>query len=74
MTRNLDHRVEIMFPVEDPEHLRYLRHDVLENYFNDNVNARSMQLDGSYKHVEHANAETFDVQDWLMRNAHMNGR
>jgi len=46
MTRNLDHRVEIMFPVDDPAHVHYLRYDMLENYFKDNIRARIMQPDG----------------------------
>ena len=72
MTRNLDHRVEIMFPVEDPAHVRYLHHDVLENYLKDNSHARLMQPDGSYTRLKPSNKETFDVQDWLMKFAHKN--
>jgi polyphosphate kinase len=74
MTRNLDHRVEIMFPVDDPAHLHNLRHDVLENYFKDNLHARLMQPDGSYARVERSKEEPFDVQDWLMKSAHKNSR
>jgi polyphosphate kinase len=74
MPRNLDRRVEIMFPVEDPAHVRYLHQDVLESYFKDNSHARSLQPDGSYARLKPLNKETFNVQDWLMRNAHKNGR
>jgi polyphosphate kinase len=74
MTRNLDHRVEIMFPVDDPAHVHYLRYNVLENYFKDNVRARIMQPDGGYARSKPANAEPFDVQDWLMKFAHQNSR
>jgi polyphosphate kinase len=74
MPRNLDRRVEIMFPVDDPAHVRYLHQDVLENYFKDNSHARSMQSDGSYTRLKPLNKETFDVQDWLMRIAHKNSR
>ena len=74
MTRNLDHRVEIMFPVDDPAHLHYLRHDMLENYFKDNLHARRMQPDGSYACVERSSEEPFDVQEWLMKSAHKNSR
>jgi len=74
MPRNLDHRVEIVFPVQDPAHVRYLRQDVLENYFKDNVRARIMQPDGSYARLKPLDKETFDVQDWLMRIAHKNRR
>jgi polyphosphate kinase len=74
MSRNLDHRVEIMFPVENPAHVQYLRHDVLGNYFKADLRARIMQSDGSYARLNPLNAETFDVQDWLMRIAHNNLR
>jgi polyphosphate kinase len=74
MSRNLDHRIEIMFPVENPAHLHYLRHDVLETYFKDNLRARIMQPDGSYTCSKPLNVENFDVQDWLMNIAHQNFR
>jgi polyphosphate kinase len=74
MSRNLDHRVEIMFPVENPAHVQYLHHDVLENYFKADLHARIMQPDGSYTRLKPLNAETFDVQDWLMSIAHHNLR
>ena len=48
MPRNLDRRVEVLFPVRDPELLRYLRQDVLETYLTDNVRARRMRADGGY--------------------------
>ena len=74
MPRNLDHRVEIMFPIEDPAQVHYLRHDVLENYFKDNTHARLMQPDGSYVRMKPSKEEPFNVQDWLMKNAHQNSR
>jgi polyphosphate kinase len=72
MSRNLDNRVEIMFPVEDPVHVHYLRHDVLEAYFKDNLRAHIMQPNGCYAGLKPFNEETFDVQDWLMSIAHKN--
>ncbi|HEX7621865.1 MAG TPA: polyphosphate kinase 1 [Anaerolineales bacterium] len=74
MPRNLDRRVELMFPVEDPTHVRYLHQDVLENYFKDNSHARVMGPDGSYTRLKPLNEKSFDVQDWLMRTAHKNSR
>ena len=74
MPRNLDHRVEIMFPVENPAHVHYLRHEVLENYFKDNLRARIMQPDGNYARLKPLKEKTFDVQDWLMRIAHKKSR
>ena len=48
MQRNLDHRVEVMFPLENTEHIRYLRDKMLETYLKDNTRARVMQQDGTY--------------------------
>ena len=48
MPRNLDRRVEVLFPVEDPRLIRRLRDQVLSIYLADNVKARLMQADGSY--------------------------
>ncbi len=51
MPRNLDRRVEVIFPVRDPDLLRYLRRDVLETYLMDNVRTRRMRADGGYDRV-----------------------
>jgi polyphosphate kinase len=48
MSRNLDRRVEVLFPIEDRKLVRILRDRVLDLYLNDNVKAREMQPDGSY--------------------------
>jgi polyphosphate kinase len=48
MPRNLDRRVETLFPVEDQTLARRLRSEVLETYMRDNVKARLMQPDGTY--------------------------
>jgi|SRR5579871_1983663 len=49
MPRNLNRRVEIVFPVEDPKLVRRIKDDILEVYLSDNVNAYRMQPDGSYR-------------------------
>jgi polyphosphate kinase len=67
MQRNLDHRVEVVFPLERPEHVRYLRDQVLETYLHDNLRARVMLADGKYKRLKPtSNQEHVDVQEWLM--------
>lgn len=48
MVRNLDRRVEVLFPVEDRRLIRHIRDDILEVYLADNVKARIMSGDGSY--------------------------
>lgn len=50
MSRNLDRRVEIMFPVEDAKLKKEVKH-ILDVQFADNVKAQLMQPDGSYVRV-----------------------
>ena len=51
MPRNLDRRVEVLFPVRDPSLIRHLRDEVVETYLRDNVRARRMRGDGSYERL-----------------------
>lgn len=48
MPRNLDRRVEVVFPVEDPGLSNYIKDHLLEIYLNDNVRARIMDADGNF--------------------------
>lgn len=48
MPRNLDRRVEVLFPIKDRRLVRYLRDEVLATYLADNVKARVMQPDATY--------------------------
>ncbi len=52
MPRNLDRRVEVLFPVEDMRLIRHLRDEVLAIYLADNVKARRMLPDGTYARVQ----------------------
>jgi polyphosphate kinase len=59
--------VEVVFPLERPEHVRYLRDQVLEKYLHDNLRARIMLPSGCYKRLKpDAGKEAIDVQEWLM--------
>jgi polyphosphate kinase len=49
MSRNLHHRVELLFPVENKRIMARLREDILAKYLTDNRNARHMLPDGSYE-------------------------
>ena len=63
MVRNLNRRVEVVCPVEDPYLKSHLKNDVLQAYLRDNVNARELRPDGSYQRVLPANGEEhFDSQ------------
>jgi polyphosphate kinase len=48
MPRNLDHRVEIIFPVSDQRLVRRMKDEILHWYQKDEKNARVMNTDGSY--------------------------
>lgn len=52
MPRNLDRRVEVLAPVEDPALKKFLREEYLDAYLKDNVKARLLQPDGTYVRVE----------------------
>jgi polyphosphate kinase len=68
MPRNLDHRVEVVFPVENKAHIRYLRHQILDVYLHDNMRARVMQPDGTYaRRQPPAEDRAVDVQVSLMQ-------
>ncbi|HEU5089935.1 MAG TPA: polyphosphate kinase 1, partial [Roseiflexaceae bacterium] len=47
MTRNLDRRVETLFPVEDPQIIAQIR-AMLQIYLHDTMRARELQPDGTY--------------------------
>jgi polyphosphate kinase len=67
MPRNLNHRVEVVFPVENKEHIKYLRSHVLETYLKDNARARILRSDGTYIRVTpEAGKEIIDVQEKFM--------
>jgi polyphosphate kinase len=69
MPRNLDRRIELLFPVESPE-TRQKVLSALEAMFQDNVKARRLQPDGSYKRRRPAKGEeAFRAQIQLYREA-----
>ena len=75
MRRNLDHRVEVVFPVENPDHIHYLRHQMLETYLKDNLRTRLMQPDGTYIRLHpEKGSEPVDVQDYFMNHKHRGRR
>lgn len=56
MPRNLTGRVELMFPIEQPDHRRRLV-EALETYLADNTQAHVLQADGSYRRRRPATGE-----------------
>jgi polyphosphate kinase len=57
MGRNLDRRVEVLFPVEDRGLIARVRGDILGTYLADTRNAHYMQSDGSYRKPESSTSQ-----------------
>ena len=56
MPRNLNRRVEVIFPVEDPKLVRFVRDEILGTYLKEQAKARHMKSEGKY--VRDPNFET----------------
>ena len=69
MPRNLDRRVETLFPVEDPQIREALRDQILQVHLRDNVQARVLMPEGDYKRVVPQNGEE-EVNSQLWMIAH----
>jgi len=66
MVRNLNRRVEVVCPIDDPKLRAYLKDEVLQTYLRDNVNARELSPEGLYKPVVPASGEApFDSQTYF---------
>ena len=48
MPRNLNRRVEVLFPVTRPEIIKRIRDEILHSYLHDEIGARHMSKDGAY--------------------------
>ena len=68
MPRNLDARVELMFPVEAPAARRKVL-DVLTALFRDNVKGRRLQPDGRWQKPPLGHADPFEAQTFLREQA-----
>jgi polyphosphate kinase len=69
MGRNLDKRIELLFPIESPEHRQRVQF-ALDAAFQDNVKGRWLQSDGSYKRRRLGKGdEPFRMQLILYREA-----
>jgi polyphosphate kinase len=70
MPRNLDNRVEVLFPIEDESIKAYVLNDVLEAYLRDNYKARILQSDSSYvRAMPSKDGMAFDSQAALLSQA-----
>jgi len=69
MERNLDRRVEVLFPVEEESIRNLIRDEVIPGYLRDTVNARELRSDGEWVARRPAEGEPpFDAQAWSMQH------
>jgi polyphosphate kinase len=77
MPRNLDRRVEILFPVLHPQWRDIIMNEILAVGLQDNVQARRLLQDGSYERVHPLNGSAvMNSQEWLLtrwRSEHKQG-
>ena len=67
MERNLNRRVELLFPVENPEHIRHICEEILDIYLRDNQLAYRLRSNGRYeRRVPEQGERPINVQNWLM--------
>ncbi|MFL7813083.1 MAG: polyphosphate kinase 1 [Anaerolineales bacterium] len=67
MPRNLYHRVETLFPIDDETIRNSIRDEILFVHLKDNVKARVMLPDGSYQPISRADGEEpLNSQEWMI--------
>lgn len=68
MPRNLDRRVETLFPVAPPEVLRSIRENILAVHLRDNVQARELKSGGDYERIQPREKDTpLNSQLWMVK-------
>ena len=68
--RNLNHRVEVLYPVKNRKIVQRLKNEVLATYQGDNAKARRMHSDGTYTRVEiQETAKRMSAQESLLRKS-----
>jgi polyphosphate kinase len=69
MPRNMDKRVEILFPVQDSNINSILINDILATHLKDNVKARRLGSDGQYSRIKPKRMEPrLDSQQWFIEH------
>ena len=69
MPRNLDRRVEVLFPVESRRLRELIIHNILEVNLKDNTKARRLLPDGSFERLQpHSEERDLNSQEWLLNN------
>lgn len=68
MPRNLDRRVEILFPVEDEALMEQVKH-ILKVQLEDNVKAHMLKKDGNYEKIDKRGKKLVNSQEQFCQEA-----
>jgi polyphosphate kinase len=68
MPRNLNRRVEVLFPVLDKDIRRVIYEEILKVHLADNVKARRMLPTGHYERIELEDQKPVNSQELMVRN------
>jgi polyphosphate kinase len=69
MPRNLDRRIEVLFPIEDPLLRSWLTTMILPVHLADNVKNRILTADGTYVRVARTSGQpVIHAQEWCIAN------
>jgi polyphosphate kinase len=69
MPRNLDRRVELLFPIEDKRLREKLCRDILQVHLHDTAQARKLLPNGAYEHLQPVDGELLiDAQQLMLKN------
>jgi polyphosphate kinase len=75
MPRNLYERVEVLFPLKDPQHCERVCNEILSSYLADTRKARILGSDGGYSRPRAVrNGHGFSAQEHFMRRAGGDGK
>jgi polyphosphate kinase len=69
MPRNLDRRVEVLFPIEDPAMQNHVLEDILAVCLRDTAKSHVLQSDGRYiprRYLLDGDGPLFDSQAWFL--------
>ena len=69
MERNLDRRVEVLFPILDPLLRQHIYDNILGTYLADTVKNHLLKPDGSYETVSSDGGPGISSQQWLMEHS-----
>jgi polyphosphate kinase len=69
MPRNLNRRVEVLFPIESQRIVRRIRDKILAKYLADEACSHIMQPDGQYLHPKRRpGKQPVNAQDWFLKH------